>query len=216
MHFLPTEPSLYHCIKRFQYVGNQINRLTHKIETLLADIMDKEEYAQRLLKRLPWSYSDRENSSNWFYQDTYLSLPIVYHSHSNNTFFLNIQISLYGVGLHSPWIHNTDPLVHVFFSDTALSSENTFDIALIHDPRESITSVNQRFFYWKKTSSAPYQDWLFSIPLDHLQNDRDILIKLIQPCTRLLKTPIKNNQMPLINPDINRFFKYPYIIKANT
>jgi len=209
MHFLPTEPSLYHCIKRFQYVGNQINHLTHKIEPLLTDIIDKEKHTQKLLRRLPWAYSDRENSSNWFYQDTYLSLPIVYHAHSDNTFFLNIQISLYGVGLHSPWMNNTDPLIHVFFSDVILSSENTFDIALINDPRESITSVNQGFFYWKKTFSTPYQDWFFSIPLDHLQSDRDILIKLIQPCSRLLNAPIKNNQIPLTSHNIKHFFKYP-------
>ncbi|MFT2111500.1 hypothetical protein [Marinomonas sp. 2405UD68-3] len=215
MHSLPTSPSLYHCIKRFQCVGHQINQLTHNIESLLTNMMDKEECTQKHLRRLPWSYSDRENSSNWFYQDTYLSLPIVYRSHSNTTFFLNIQISLYGVGLNSPWINNTDPLVHVFFSDMTLSCENTFDIALIHDPRESITSINQRFFYWKK-SHPPYQDWFFSVPLNQLQNNRSTLIKLIQPCLKLLKTPIENNQVPLVNHEINRFFKYSVITKSDT
>ncbi len=204
-----TKPSLHHCIEQLQQTGHQINDVTHKIESIFNRIFDQLPHNFSLFHKQPWSYSDRENPSQWFYQDTYLSLPIIYTSYPEKTFFLNIQISLYGIGVKSSRVNNTQPLVHIFFSDSILESENTFDIALIHDPRESLISIDNRFFYWSESSTTHYQDWLFSLPLNHLQNSKDILDKLVQPCLTLLSTPIHGSQIPLRNKEIKPFFQYP-------
>lgn len=204
-----TETSFYCAMQCLQSVGNKVNQLTVDLEKSLTNAIQQTLSSTLFTEALYWSYSDKENPSNWFYESTYLSLPIIYTRHKERTFYLNIQISLHGLGIQSHSTKNTEPLLHVFFGDIPLNREHTFELNQIYDSRENITSFNQRLFTWSPNTTNSYQPWLISFYLTEFNTPQDIQEKLVQPCLTLLKKPIKHNDLPVDPQKMAALFIYP-------
>lgn len=209
MNPIKTETSFYCTLQCLQSLGNRINQITIYLEKSLTKSIKQTLSSTLFTDALYWNYSDKENPSNWFYEDTYLSLPITYIRQPDKVFYLNIQISLYGAGMQSHSTTNKAPLLHVFFGDIPLHKENTFEVNLIHDSRENITSFNQKLFTWPPTTTSSYQPWLFSFYLAEFNTHQDIYEKLILPCLTLLNHPIKQNHLPINPHDMKALFVYP-------
>ncbi|MCZ2722087.1 hypothetical protein O1D97_10620 [Marinomonas sp. 15G1-11] len=209
MDTFPIETSLHHAMRSLQEVGNHINDLTQQLERLLSKHIQQSFQKALLRKALSWDYSDKENASHWFYESTYLSLPIIYSQYPQHTFHLSIQISLYGAGMCSGQIKNTAPLLHVHFGETPLNHENTFELKQVNNSGEDIYSFEDKILYWPPAiHGCPYQPWLFSTLLEELKSEDDLLIKVISPCLSLLQPPIKGSALVIATNVLDAFFSY--------